>query len=61
MDYSLKLKLKDKDILNVSIIHLNNYRVEINGKFVHFFTKDKKLHEEWLEKLLKTNTWFEVP
>jgi hypothetical protein len=59
-NYSIRLKMKDKDVPQVSVTNIGAYTVETEGDFVTFGTFDKAVFDKWVASLQAAGVWHEA-
>lgn len=58
-NFSIRLKIKDRNVLNMSKIKIKGYTVHRDLDLVTFGTFDKTVYESWVEEATVAGIWFE--
>lgn len=57
--YSIRLKMQDRGIPNISVTNIGAYTVETEAEFVTFGTFDKSVFDRWIKEVIAAGIWYE--
>lgn len=57
--YSIRLKMRDRNVPNISVTNIGAYTVETEGDFVTFGTFEKSVFDRWVKEVVAAGIWYE--